>query len=251
MAKGNPGIRLLGHGPPLVLLHGALVDSSMWDPQVSAFSQQFSIFLVDLPSHGRALDIQGEFNIEAVAGDILDRLQRAKVENFHLCGHSLGGMVAQFIAASVPHKIRKLGLAESAFGTRNNFWESIQSLFAEPILALMSKHQIIGLSTREYGKIRPETGDFLNDQMQRYDKPTILRVMQSALDYAGKELLTQIQAQTLILVGENNRRTHGQAKVMARLIPKSDLKYIPKASHMLNLDNPESFNQMVVEFLSK
>ena len=250
MAKRVPGLHSQGHGPDLVLLHGALVSSRMWQPQVEALSPHFTLHTLDLAAHSSAPDLDGDYTIEALAAEAISRLQRAGLDNFHLCGHSLGGMVAQQIALQAPQRVNKLILAESAFGTRNNAWESLQTAFARPFLALTPLSTTIDLSVRQHSSLRPSTGAFLREEMQRYDKATTLRVLRAAIDYAGKQHLSLIQAPTLILAASENKATHGQAREMAALIPNARLEFIPKAKHLLNLDNPRAFNQALRAFLS-
>ncbi|GEM_PF-6942945 len=64
---------------------------------------------------------------EPVAARLLDFL---KVERAHVCGHSLGGMVAQQLAASRPERVARLVLAETAFSTQSSLRECVQTWMA-------------------------------------------------------------------------------------------------------------------------
>jgi pimeloyl-ACP methyl ester carboxylesterase len=109
-----------GSGKTLLLLHGALISKAMWEPQIAAFGEEFRVMTVDLPAHGQSLDVQGEYIIEKLSERDLQLLDKLEIHQMYLIGHSLGGMVAQQIAASHPVRIHKLVLAETAFGTRNS-----------------------------------------------------------------------------------------------------------------------------------
>jgi 3-oxoadipate enol-lactonase len=94
-----------------------------------------------------------------------------------------------------------------------------------------------------------DTGNFVREEMSRYDHKTSLRVMSAAFEYTGKERLKGIKSPTLVIVAQANKQTHAQGKEMVTLIPNSKFVVIKSANHLLNLDNPGDFNSEVIEFL--
>lgn len=90
----------------------------------------------------------------------------------------------------------------------------------------------------------------MRHEMARYNRATMLRVIQAALAFDGQHQLPRIDVPTLILLAAENCRTHAQGRQMAQLIPRAHLEIIPRAHHLLNLDNPEAFNRSVLAFLS-
>ena len=187
--------------------------------------------------------------IEYLAEHVIKRLRSLNISQFHVCGHSLGGMVAQHLAITYPEQIKKLILAETAFGTRNSLWERIQTNIAIPFLQITPQNLLIDLSVKQYGSLHPLVGDFVKQEMSHYDHKTSIRVMSAAFVYAGKDKLKHIKSPTLVLVAENNKQTHSQGKEMAKLIPNARFGVIKAANHLLNMDNPNGFNREVVEFL--
>lgn len=237
-----------GKGTPIVFLHGALVSNTMWKDQVEHFSKNFEVITVDLPGHGASSDLSGDYRVEALA-EIVCKEVIEQLGSCIVCGHSLGGMVAQQIALQRPEKVVGLILAETSFGTKNNAGEKIQSAFAGLFLSMMSAEMTVKTSGDQYGKINPETKAYILKEMGKYDKAFIKRVMSAALNYAGKELLREIKCKTLILVSSENKQTHRQASVMNAQIENSKLEVIPVSHHLLNLDNPSAFNEAVDLFL--
>lgn len=106
-----------GTGDPFLLLHGALVCKAMWRDQIAAFSKSYQVIAPDLPAHGDSPDVTGEYTITKLSDSIALLLDSLGVQQAHVCGHSLGGMVALEMAASHPARIAKLVLAETAFST--------------------------------------------------------------------------------------------------------------------------------------
>jgi pimeloyl-ACP methyl ester carboxylesterase len=240
---------IAGSGEALLLLHGALVSRTMWEPQIQEFSRYYRVVSCDLPAHGETADISGEYSISRLCESLIQLLGSLGIEDTHIVGHSLGGMVAQQLAVSYTERVQKLVLAETAFGTKNSTWERVQSSFASSFLNLTPQNILVELSVRQYGSLNAQVSEFLRGEMVRFDQKTSVRVMGAAMHFAGKEQLRNIHSPTLVLVAQMNKRTHEQGRDMARLIPAARFEIIPKAHHMLNMDNPDAFNQVVLTFL--
>lgn len=248
--EGNmANYNISGTGEALLLIHGALVSQAMWQSQVVDFSKDFRVITLDLPAHGNVQDVNGEYSIEVLAEYVIEQLNRLNISQAHVCGHSLGGMVAQQLATVFPERIQKLILAETAFGTRNSMWERIQTGFAKPFLQITPQSMLVDLSAKQYGSLNPHVGKFVRQEMKRYDHSISMRVMSAAFAYAGKDKLKRIKSSTLVLVAENNKQTHAQGKEMAEMIPNAKFRIIKRANHLLNMDNPDDFNREVLEFL--
>jgi len=240
---------IVGIGESLLLIHGALVSHAMWQPQVVDFSKNFQVVTLDLPAHGSVQDISGEYSIEVLAEYVIEQLNSLNISQAHVCGHSLGGMVAQQLATMYPERVQKLILAETSFGTKNSFWERIQTGFAKPFLYITPQGMLVNLSAKQYGSLNRHVGEFVRQEMNRYDHRISMRVMSAAFGYASKDKLKHIKSPTLILVAENNKQTHAQGKEMAKIIPNAKFGVIKRANHLLNMDNPDDFNREVVKFL--
>ncbi len=240
---------IYGSGETLLLLHGALISQAMWQPQIDDFSQEYRVITSDFPAHGREPDVAGKYTIEKLAERVIELLNTLNIEQTHLCGHSLGGMVAQNLVVTYPNRFQKLILVETAFGTKNTFWERMQTSFARPFLRLTPQEMLVDLSVKKYGSRHPHVGEFVRQEMGRYDHKTSLRVMEAAFEFAGKEQLKKIKSPTFVLVGADNRQTHAQGREMANRIPQAKYSIIKDGNHMLNMDNPVVFNREVLSFL--
>lgn len=158
-------------------------------------------------------------------------------------------MVAQHLAATQPQRVDKLVLAETAFGTQNSFLEHILTAVARPLLRLSPQQFLITASARRYGSLNHEVAEFVKREMRTYDHHTSVRIMSAAFGFTGKVALANIKAPTLVLVASENKQTHVQGRQLARLIPDARFVIVPQAHHLFNLDNPEVFNDVVLDFL--
>ena len=239
-----------GSGERILLLHGALVSKAMWRPQIDSFSASYQVITCDLPAHGETPDVLGEYTVGKLSEFVIRLLDSIRADRVHICGHSLGGMVAQDIAVAHSDRVQKLVLAETALGTQNTFWERMHTLLARPFLRLTPQSYLVRLSANQYGSLNPEVGEFIEHEMGKFDHNISVRVMSAAFEFSGKSQLGEISAPTLVLVAERNRRTHAQGREISERIPAAKLEIVPDSHHLLNLDNPEAFNRTVLAFLA-
>jgi pimeloyl-[acyl-carrier protein] methyl ester esterase len=101
-----PSVEVAGRGPDLVLLHGWGLSSSVWQPVRERLAAHYTLHLVDLPGHGRSRE--GSFR---TLGDLVAAVAPRVPSEAMLCGWSLGGLVAQSLAAIRP--VRRLVLVSS------------------------------------------------------------------------------------------------------------------------------------------
>ena len=97
-----------GKGFPLVLVHGFLGSSKMWEPQIKVLKKNYRVITPDLPGFGKSNKAKLYNNINDMAQTILDCLKKKKIDKFYLLGHSMGGMIAQEMAKIAGEKIFKL-----------------------------------------------------------------------------------------------------------------------------------------------
>jgi len=97
-----------GKGIPLVLIHGFLGSSKMWEPQIDFFKDYYRVITPDLPGYGKSNKAKSHNSIQSIANLLLDCLEEKKIDKFYLLGHSMGGMIVQEIAKKSGNKISKL-----------------------------------------------------------------------------------------------------------------------------------------------
>ena len=84
----------VGNGPPLVLAHGAAVDSRMWRPQLTELADEFTVVAWDEPGAGRSSDVPAEFALADYAKSLATLIETLDLGPAHVAGLSWGGTVA-------------------------------------------------------------------------------------------------------------------------------------------------------------
>lgn len=99
----------------LVLLHGFMENISIWKDLEKNLSKDFTLFKVDLPGHGKSETIAEAHTMELMADEVKKVLDREKIKDFHLLGHSMGGYVSLAYAEKFPQDLKTLTLFFSTF----------------------------------------------------------------------------------------------------------------------------------------
>ena len=243
----------IGSGPPLVLVHGFLGSSDMWNPQIKFFKDDFRVIVPALPGFGKSSTISSCDSIQCMAEILLDSLEKKKIKSFNLLGHSMGGMIVQEIAKLAGEKISKL----ICYGTgpRGN----IPGRF-ETIDQSIKKLKINGLENTAH---RIAKTWFIEEDKAKYfylcenaAKQTSVEAADNGLiamkNWSGVDNLKNIKNKTLIIWGDQDKAyNYSQVETLNNNISDSDLIIIKGCSHNVHLEKPDEFNNAVNEFLKK
>jgi len=242
-----------GNGIPLVLVHGFLGSSDMWEPQINFFKDNFRVIAPALPGFGNSSAINSCNSIECMAKTILSLLEKKEIKNFNLLGHSMGGMIVQEMTRLAGDKILKL----ICYGTGPI--GNIPGRF-ETIDQSREKLKINGLNNTAY---RIAKTWFIEEDKAKYfylcneaGKKTSIEAADNGLvamkNWNGVTNLKNIKIETLIVWGDQDKAYNfNQIKTLNDNIPNSDLKVMKGCSHNAHLEKPDEFNIVIEEFLKK
>ncbi len=242
-----------GSGTPLVLVHGFLGSTDMWEPQIEHFKENFRILAPALPGFGKSNKVKSCDSIECMAKAILNSLKIRQIEKFNLLGHSMGGMIVQEMARLTSDKILKL----ICYGTSSR--GNIPGRF-ETIDESREKLKMNGL---EVTANRIAKTWFINEDKAKYfylcenaGKQTSLEAADNGLiamkNWSGMNNLKNIKNETLIIWGDQDRAyNYSQIETLKNNISNSSLKIINGCSHNVHLEKPDEFNNCVSDFLKK
>jgi pimeloyl-ACP methyl ester carboxylesterase len=99
-----------GAGPPVLLLHGMGIGAAGWRPQLEALAQRYTCVSMDNRGFGASQPPGEKLTVELMAEDVLAVMDAHGTESAHLVGHSLGGLVALYVAAAARSRVRSLSL---------------------------------------------------------------------------------------------------------------------------------------------
>jgi 3-oxoadipate enol-lactonase len=237
--------------PALLLINSLGADLSMWDPQLPALSARFRVIRYDARGHGRSPVPPGRYALDDLGRDALDLLDRLGVARAHVCGLSLGGMTAMWLAAHAPERVDRLVLfcTSALLGPPAGWAERAAKVRAGGTGAVAGA--VVGRwLTPGYAAAHP-------GQVRR------LREMVAAtppIGYAGacaaiEEMdlrpdLPGIVAPTLVVAGADDPATppaHGAA--IAAAIPGARLEIVAGAAHLASYEQAATANRLILEAL--
>jgi 3-oxoadipate enol-lactonase len=245
-----------GKGFPVILLHAGVADSRMWEPQASALAKHFDVIRPDMRGFG---DSELPPQAWSHPADVVALMNALDLKQAHLVGCSVGGTAAIDITVQHPDRIAKLVLVGPGV-SGGTFGQKYTELFAEA-QAAEDAHDLVALNEAEArlwldGPSRPPKyvggalrelfldmngksllSDFEKAPMQKPDPPAIGR-------------LGEIAAPTLIVLGDDDVPSiKDTVELLMSSIKGARHVTIHNAAHLPNLEHPEEFNRLVLDFL--
>jgi 3-oxoadipate enol-lactonase len=236
-----------GSGTLLLFLHGIGGNRRNWDAQLAFFSRTYKAAAWDARGYGDSDDYEGPLEFSVFSEDIVRVLDFLKVEKAHLVGLSMGGRIARNFALHHPERVERLVLANTTPGfgslTPQQAREFVaQRRDADPVERAKS---LIG------PRARPGVFEDLVASLRAVHRESYLKTVEASVAQDLAAPIENIRAPTLVVTGDEDRLyPPAIAQDMVRRIPGASLAVIQGAGHLSNLEQPERFNQVVLEFLS-
>lgn len=239
-----------GQGEPLLLIHGGMISGAEFQPQIAPFSAKYRLIVPDVRGHGESGRGGYPYSIRQWADDMAALLDALGIEQAFVLGHSMGGMVAQQLAAEHPQKMRALVIAESNYGVANDPMMRFAAGASTAVFKLLGAKTAARAASAAI-QANPEAKALLTREIDAHgkDAPNLFAILDAMNAYDGRSVLPRIACPTLVLCGADNKLSHKQGREMAQLIPNARLEFIANAGHGANWDNPADFNRVVLDFL--
>jgi 3-oxoadipate enol-lactonase len=250
-AAGLVGAEVRGEGgTPLLLLHGVGSDRTAWTPQLERFGQERLTIAVDHPGYGDSA-IQPGATREDFARTALALLDALEIEQAHVCGLSLGGIIALSMYGQAPGRIASLVLADTF--ARHPEGEAI----LKRSLAGASQLGMAGLADSRADALLAKPADpalrtQVVETMSRIDPDAYATAAEAVWLADQRRVAAQVRCPTLIMCGAMDRITPPDlSEELKELIPGAGLIEIAGAGHLSNLEQPAIFNRVLEAFLSE
>ncbi|HKG12601.1 MAG TPA: alpha/beta fold hydrolase [Pyrinomonadaceae bacterium] len=242
----------MGKGPAVVLVHGGLVDSRLWDGQMKPLSKHFRVVRYDIRGYGRSPAPTGEYYVIEDLRALLDYL---KIDKATVVGLSLGGIVAADFALEHPARVESLVLVGSGLrGDKQPRNEQTTRAYqigaregAEKYFeAFMETDMLAGIRDRPRARAAMHTMMVDNLKASEY----IAKGWPQAPEPPTAERLAQIKPPTLVVIGSlDGKNLQNIADTLATKIPNARKVVIEGASHHPPVETPKEFNRVLLDYL--
>lgn len=262
--------RMIGDGPPVVLIHGMINSSRHWRQVAHRLADTYTVIAPDLIGHGDSPTPRGDYSLGAHAAAIRDLLTAIGIERATIAGHSLGGGVAMQFFYQFPQRTERMILISSG-GLGREVSPALRGAAlpgSGALLALAANRAALaGLDfagacldrvSRQTGKNLRAVARALRPLSQSGSRRAFRETLRAVIDSRGQKVsaadrLYLLEAvPTLIVWGERDHTIpldHGEAAHEA--VPGSRFETLPRAAHFPNLEDPEGLAEVLHSFLDQ
>lgn len=243
-----------GKGPAVVLVHGGLVDSRMWDAQMKPLSKHFRVVRYDIRGYGRSQAPAGEYQVLEDLRALLDYL---KIEKATLVGLSLGGIVSADFALEYPARVERLVLVGPGLRgdkqprderTTRAYQIGAREGTEKYFEAFMESDLLAGIRKRPKARASMHTMMVENFKAVEY----VAKGWPQSPEPPTAERLAQIKQPTLVVIGSlDGKNLQNIADRLAKEIPNARKVVIDGASHHPPVETPEDFNRVLLDYLER
>jgi 3-oxoadipate enol-lactonase len=259
----NDGLRLhyrldgVATGPVLVFSNSLGSNLHMWDSQVAALGSLFRIIRYDTRGHGQShLTAQvatpvAQTSLELLGNDLLTLLNHLQITKAHICGISLGGLTAQWLAIHQPERVDRLILAHTAsrIGSTESWDTRIATVLSQGMAAI-SDAVIRRWFSESFLRQQPALAAAYHTTLASTSVSGYAACCYALRDANVRPLLSKIAAATLVIAGALDEPTPPtQAEEIHAAIARSKLAIVPAAAHLSNVEFPNTFNDLLYRFL--
>ncbi len=242
----------------VTFIHGAGGSSSIWHKQIREFRSRFNILLIDLRGHGNSKPklkdaFAEKYTFEAITNDIVEVINALKIKKSHFVGISLGTILIRKLAEEFPERVEslvmggaimKLDVRSQILMRLGNVFKSVvpyiwlYKFFAFIIMPHSNHRESRLLFVREAKKLCKK--EFLRWYRLTADVNPLLRLFRT----------TVINTPTLYVMGGQDYLFLPSVKKIVQQHENSSLLLIEHCGHVVNVEQPEIFNNLVVNYIS-
>jgi pimeloyl-ACP methyl ester carboxylesterase len=255
-----PAFTVQGEGPTaVVLLHGVGGGQSIWSDDASGTARAISLagftaVALDFPGYG-ASQTAGRIDLQGFVDAVAMVIDEIAAPHTVVLGHSMGGMVAQELAAQSPQQVQGLVLActTPAFGKPDGAWQA--AFLAERLAPLDAGLGMAAVAQGLVpGMVSPTSPaaalDIARSIMSHVPESTYRQALRAIAGFDRRTALAEIDVPTLVLAGEHDRTAPPDVmQRMAGRIAGAEYVCLPQTGHIANVEAPAAFNAAVVAFL--
>jgi 3-oxoadipate enol-lactonase len=246
---------IVGHGEPLLFIHGLGSCNADWGPQIECFRQDYRVITFDLRGHGRSSRPYDGYSIERFAQDAIVLLDALETGPAHVVGISLGGMVAFQLAVDAPRLVKSLTIVNSgpvvpAQTLRQRMPLYVRLLYIRT-LGLRRMAKMIAK------RLFPEPGQaalrssFI-DRLAGNDKRCYVASLRAIFAGWGvADRLSDIRCPVLFIAADQDYTPVELKQAYVDRLPTARMVVIPDSRHALPMEKPPEFNRALADFLAR
>jgi 3-oxoadipate enol-lactonase len=245
-----------GEGEPLLCVAGLTCDTLVWIPQVQAFAAAHRTVIFDNRDAGQSSMAEADYEIADMARDALALADELELDSFHLLGVSMGGMIAQELAALAPERVRTLTLAVT-YAAGSAYSRRVAEVWAARVRQISREQHIDELMLLNHSEgfyDNPDMVEFIRTAMLNNPHPqspdAFARQVAASSRHDMRDRLGSLTVPMHVIGGEYDILIPvWKQREIASLVPGSKLTVLEGAPHGLSIERAEEFNAAVLGFI--
>ena len=240
-------VSFAGSGPLVLFLHGIRGNRRNWIHQIDAFARHgFKAAAWDARGYGDSDDYDTPLNFrDHFVGDVLRVAEYFTAPKMHLVGLSMGGRIARNVALYYPDRVYSLTVVNANPGFHALSTEEVRRFVTERTNRTpQSMRRLLGSNPRKGAYEELMAG------IEAIRDPSYRKTLEASVAQDRDAPIEKIRVPTRIIAGEEDTVYSPElARAMAGRIPGADLVMMKRTGHLANLERPERFNEILLEFL--
>lgn len=242
----------IGEGETLVLLHGLGSTKKDWDFQIPAFSQKYRLIIPDLRGHGNSGIHENDFGVSFLTEDIYQLLSKLSISKVNLIGFSMGGAVAFQFTISHPELVDKLIIVNSGpdFNNMGAVGEEMIKTRSEYLETKGIKALADEISTRMFPEeSQTQLRNEFKERCGNNNPDTYFKTFLTLMSWGLGDKIKEIQNPTLVVSSDMDYTPVSYKESYAKNMQNATLGIVENSRHGVLMDQPDSFNKLVLNFL--
>jgi 3-oxoadipate enol-lactonase len=243
------------NGRIVAFAHALAADSGMWAEQILALiALGFRVLRMDMRGHGGSAPVPGDYNLQELASDIVAVLDHLGIAKAHYVGLSIGGMIGEALAVHFPDRVFSLMLCETPPASLRNAAEiwgpRVAAVRAAAALEPIADATMERWLTEEFRARHPKRWQQIRDTIAATTPAGYCGCVAALSRFDFTRDLPNLRLPALVLYGEDDRATsHEENQRLASLIPGGRFIAFPGARHLPNVEAPDRFNRILIQWL--
>lgn len=238
--------------PVVSLNHCFAADHRYWDHHLPAFDG-FRVLRHDARGHGKSDAPPGPYSLEMMAADLIGLLDALNITKVHLCGVSMGGMIAQTVALNAPARVSSLALINTISEytpDQIQVWQDRAALAMREGIQAVQDPLMARWFTDEAAAKRLPGYLYMDDMISRFRPESFAAVSTAVCGLNTTERLAELRMPSLVVATPDDPGVPTASSQRMADMLGVEPHWLEPARHLATLEHPETFNHLIREFLT-
>ncbi len=228
-------------GAPVVVLLSSLgTTGAMWDAQAAGLAERLRVVRADHRGHGGSPVPPGPYALDDLGADVLALLDRLDVERAHVCGLSLGGMVAMWLAIHAPERVDRLVLLSTSAALPPDTWRERAAAVRAGGVETVADAVVGRWLTPEGAARDPALAAELRAGLVATSTEGYAGCCEAIAGMRLEDGLAAVLAPTLVVCGAQDPATPPEHAVrIAARVPGARMAVVDGAAHLVGVERPQ------------